>query len=269
MEKDLIKNGYLAEDGTGYLDIFKSIDSNGTLITGHYPISGLEDYSPSIMGCLIQHNWLSNPKASEAYASKWASLQVFQEGETPALEQVPAAFSNGMVNTFTEEDLADPVNKIPVLLLLVSTANPDPGISVKLPPWSDEEPDLERLKARNVYAILVNAQDQLLVRGFPMEIEDLKEAAKEFIINPVNNPDLAEEPKKAIISLKNDRGTSYEVYLEVYNELRAAYEELWDEHAQRKYGLPYESLKLEQKREIRSQIPLIISEAEPTGFGED
>ena len=57
---------------------------------------------------------------------------------------------------------------------------------------------------------------------------DLKEKTIEFISNPLKRDDLSESPKKAVISLKNDRGTNYETYLEVYNELKAAYNELWD-----------------------------------------
>ena len=80
---------------------------------------------------------------------------------------------------------------------------------------------------------------------------------------------MAEKPTKAIISIKNDRGTSYETYLEVYNELKAAYNELRNEEAQRKYGKEFEYITREQQREIRARIPLVISEAEPTNFGEE
>ncbi|MCB0640790.1 MAG: biopolymer transporter ExbD, partial [Phaeodactylibacter sp.] len=72
--------------------------------------------------------------------------------------------------------------------------------------------------------------------------------------------------QKAIISLKNDRGTNYKAYLAVYNALHAAYEELWEASSQAQFGKSYEELPVEQKRSIRVAIPLIISEAEPTAF---
>ena len=78
-----------------------------------------------------------------------------------------------------------------------------------------------------------------LVRGELEQVSTLKDKAKEFIANPKKREDLAEKPTKAIISLKNDRGTNYETYLEVYNELKAAYNELWNEESRKEYGKDY------------------------------
>ena len=87
-------------------------------------------------------------------------------------------------------------------------------------------------------------------------------------MNPTKREDLSEAPNKAIISLKNDRGTNYETYLEVYNELKAAYNELWDEEAQRLYNTEYsDEMPKERKRKIKGRIPFVLSEAEPTAFG--
>lgn len=89
-------------------------------------------------------------------------------------------------------------------------------------------------------------------------------------MNPNKNPELAESPNSAIISLKNDRGTNYETYLDVYNELKAAYNELWDEEAMATLGKHYsEDLPKEDRDKIKSKIPFVISEAEPTSFGEE
>ena len=75
--------------------------------------------------------------------------------------------------------------------------------------------------------------------------------------------------KWAIISIKNDRGTKYETYLNVYNEIKGAYNELRDEEAKRKYNKAYEFCSKEQRKTIRNTIPLVISEAEPTSYGEE
>lgn len=69
-----------------------------------------------------------------------------------------------------------------------------------------------------------------------------------------------------MISLLNDNGTSYEMYIAVYNELKAAYNELWNDAAQAKYGRNYPDLTKKEKQTIRKGIPLVISEAEPTSF---
>ncbi|MFK7981520.1 MAG: ExbD/TolR family protein, partial [Saprospiraceae bacterium] len=166
--------------------------------------------------------------------------------------------------------MADIAFLLLIFFLVTTTIDVDKGVLVKLPPWSDEEPDITKLNKRNVFSVLVNAQNQLLVRGEPTNVADLKERTKEFIANPQKREDLSEAPNKAIISLKNDRGTKYGTYLEVYNEVKAAYSELWDEECQRKYNQAYsDDLPLAIRKEIRSKFPLVISEAEPTNFGEE
>jgi len=173
-------------------------------------------------------------------------------------------------NEINAGSMADIAFLLLIFFLVTTTIEEDEGILVRLPPWSEEEPDIQRLKERNVFSVLVNASNQLLVRNEPAEVSDLKERAKDFIWNPRKQEDLAESPRKAIVSLKNDRGTNYETYLGVYNELQAAYNELRDEQAQRKYGKNYRDLTTKVERdEIRNLIPMILSEAEPTSFGEE
>ncbi|WP_116125933.1 ExbD/TolR family protein [Lewinella sp. IMCC34183] len=175
-----------------------------------------------------------------------------------------------MNNEINAGSMADIAFLLLIFFLVTTTIAEDKGILVKLPPWSDEEPDITKLKERNVFSVLVNAQNQLLVRDEPARIGELRERAKEFIMNPANRPDLAEGPRNAIISLKNDRGTDYDTYLAVYNELKGAYDELWDELSQRRYGEPYsEEMPFAQRKAIRDDIPMVLSEAEPTNFGEE
>jgi len=175
-----------------------------------------------------------------------------------------------MKNEINAGSMADIAFLLLIFFLVTTTIVEDKGITVKLPPWSEEEPDIQKLKERNVYSVLVNANNQLLVRGEQMRITDLRENAKEFIANPRKRPDLSEKPTMAIISLKNDRGTEYDTYLQVYNELKGAYNELWDELARRKFGVPYsDDLPLAQRKAIKDEIPMVLSEAEPTNFGEE
>jgi biopolymer transport protein ExbD len=166
--------------------------------------------------------------------------------------------------------MADIAFLLLIFFLVTTTIEVDKGILVKLPPWSDEPPEITQLKTRNVFSVLVNAQNQLLVRGEQVNIKELREKAKEFIANPERRDDLAESPKNAIISLKNDRGTAYETYLLTYNELQAAYNELWDEEAMRLYNTEYtDDMPFAQKKAIKTKIPFVISEAEPTSFGDE
>ena len=118
-----------------------------------------------------------------------------------------------------------------------------------------------------------------MVEGSPMNIHKLRAEAKEFIANPANKENLPEKTlkdipyfgetavTKGIISLQNDRGTSYGMYIKVQNELAAAYNELRDELAQRKFGKKYDDLIKEQADAISDIYPQIISEAEPKNIG--
>lgn len=174
-----------------------------------------------------------------------------------------------MSNEVNAGSMADIAFLLLIFFLVTTTIVEDKGVLVKLPPWSDEPPDIQQLKTRNVYSVLVNAQNQLLVRGEPADLETLRENAKEFIMNPEKRPDMAEKPTKAIVSMKNDRGTKYATYLEVYNEIKGAYNELRNEEANKRHGRDYQYCSRDERADIRAMIPLVISEAEPTNFGEE
>ena len=163
--------------------------------------------------------------------------------------------------------------------LLVSSINTDIGIQRRLPPPSDpnvKPPDIHR---RNTFVVLVNKDDKLLFNNELGDITALKDRAKEFLSNPDNLPNLPEkqtrnipllgdvEVSKGVISLQNDRGTSYEMYLMVQNELTAAVNELRDEMSKARFGRAYIDATQSQREAIDKAIPIAISEAEPKNIG--
>ena len=165
-------------------------------------------------------------------------------------------------NEVNAGSMADIAFLLLIFFLVTTTIDIDKGIAVKLPPWSIEP--ATRLPDNNVLTVKLNGQNKLMVEGNAIEVSELKEVAKEFITNPYKKKSLPTTPKNAIISLQNDRGTNYESYVAVYNELKAAYNELWNESAQKLYDQSYENLAHEFQIAIRKNIPLVISEADPT-----
>jgi len=165
--------------------------------------------------------------------------------------------------------MADIAFLLLIFFLVTTTMDVDTGLVRKLPAMPEDEEiiDDSQIKAKNIYVVLVNAKDQLLVEEELMEISQLREGAKTFLDNWGKNPTLSDNPQKAIISLQNDRGTSYEMYIKVQNELSAAYRELRDREAQKKFGVNYTELKGDNKKEIRKMYPEKISEAEPKNVG--
>lgn len=168
-----------------------------------------------------------------------------------------------------------------IFFLMTSTMNVDTGLTRMLPPMPDPKQKQEgiEVKRRNIFTVLINKSDRLLVRGEPMEVSMLKEKTKEFIVNPNNNPNLSEfEEKdipligkyrvsKGVVSLQNDRGTSYDMYMKVQNELVAAYNELRNELSTSMFGRPFNKLDKKEQEAISKAIPLKISEAEPKNVG--
>ena len=161
--------------------------------------------------------------------------------------------------------MADIAFLLLIFFLVTTEITEDRGIVTRLPPYEKAEP--KPVNPSNLFQVLVNANDELLVRNEPIGIGELRAAAKDFISNPRGLADFPKTPRNALISLKNDRGTSYATYVMVYNELLGAYNELWEEAAQAEYGVAYEALGDTERDIIRKRIPLVLSEAEPTDFG--
>ncbi len=177
--------------------------------------------------------------------------------------------------------MADIAFLLLIFFLVTTTMDVDTGITRKLPPPPDPNQEPPEIKDRNIFNVLVNKYDDLLVEGKPSSIETLKQDAKEFLSNPYNREDLPEKTmrfveglgdisvSKGVISLKNDRGTSYEMYISVQNELTAAVNELRDELSKEKFGMKFDDLKDEnQINAIQKAVPVSISEAEPENIGD-
>ena len=128
--------------------------------------------------------------------------------------------------------MADIAFLLLIFFLVTTTIDIDKGILVRLPPIQDQP--IPPVQKRNIFNVKVNYNDELMVRGEIIQVVQLKDKAKEFIMNPEGKSDLAIAPNQAVISLQNDRSTSYNIYITVYNELKAAYNELWDELCQKK-----------------------------------
>ncbi len=167
--------------------------------------------------------------------------------------------------------MADIAFLLLVFFLVTTTMDTDKGLRVKLPPWPDPNnpPPVSTQNNRNVLEVLVNSNDMLLVEGSIMDIEQLTEKTKEHLTNEGRNPSLAESSEQAIVSLKNDRGTSYERYVQVYNELKRAYNEVRNEYSESKFNKNFRNLGKDDAKEIKTKYPMKISEAEPVNIGGD
>ena len=161
--------------------------------------------------------------------------------------------------------------------LMTTTMGSQTGLSRRLPPMPTEDQQLEThtLHKRNILIVKINSHDRLFAGGEPMEITFLKDKVKEFLTNPTNDPNLPEREmkeiegfgqypvSKGVISLQNDRGTSYQAYIAVQNELVKAINELRDDFSYNNFGKKFMALDEDQQNIVKDAIPQQISEAEP------
>ncbi|MEZ5196914.1 MAG: biopolymer transporter ExbD [Bacteroidales bacterium] len=190
------------------------------------------------------------------------------------------------VNEINAGSMADIAFLLLIFFLVTTTMDVDTGITRKLPPPPPEDQKDIKVKERNTFKVLVNKNDRLLLNGKPGDISMLKIKAKEFLSNGnFNNPaspdDMPEKKMveiplfggevwitKGIISLKNDRGTSYDMYIQVQNELAAAIRELRDDLSQDYFGMRFDQLTDPEKiKAVQKAVPVAISEAEPEDIG--
>ena len=161
--------------------------------------------------------------------------------------------------------------------LMTSTMDQQSGLQRRLPPMPDQNQKTEDTKVnkRNIIIVKINSSDRLFAGDQILDVSQLKDKIKEFITNPSNDPNLPEREmkmiegygeypvSKGVISLQNDRGTSYRAYIAVQNELVKAINEVRDDFCKQNYGKAYTFLTEDQQKIVREAIPQNISEAEP------
>ncbi|MFN4762301.1 ExbD/TolR family protein [Gillisia sp. Q332] len=187
--------------------------------------------------------------------------------------------------------MADIAFLLLIFFLVTTTIETDRGISRKLPPIPEENIEPPIIKQKNIFTVIVNRNNQLLVEDELMQLQNLRQAAVEFLDNGggvgeeacdycqgPRDPTSSDNPEKAIISLVNDRKTEYRTYISVQNELVAAYNQLRNREAQRLYGVDF--LEMERKFNdpnfrgdkvtlkeridiVQGMYPQKLSEAEP------
>ena len=170
-----------------------------------------------------------------------------------------------------------------IFFLVTTSMDVNQGLARRLPPPPDPNQKLEEkdINQRNLLLVKINSANQLMVEGQLIDVRQLREKAKEFILNvqdDENLPKLVEEDfgapigtikytKDHVISVQNDVDTQYQAYLDVQNELVAAYNELREECAKQYFHKSFSELEEEQQKQIQKIYPQKISEAEPKNYG--
>jgi biopolymer transport protein ExbD len=207
------------------------------------------------------------------------------------------ARSGRKIPEVNSSSMADIAFLLLVFFLVTTTIATDKGLTLTLPPKADPNqppPDITK-NQRNIYKILVNSSDRILIEDEPVtDLSGLREEVKAFVLNfgKVNEETQAlynslpqslralsqrsetssDDPTEAVVSFKADRGTSYDIYLEILDELQGAYYEIYGERV----GLTADEFRAldrknpaeyEKYQRARDGFPMNISIAEPTKIG--
>ena len=174
--------------------------------------------------------------------------------------------------------MADIAFLLLIFWLTTTTMNADKGIRRQLPPMPDENQQQTDVKVnrRNIMQVKISRSDRIFAGS--QVIDDpaqIKEKVIEFITNPTNSETLPEKivtdikgfgeypVSQGVVSLQNDRGTSYKAYIQVQNELVKAINEVRDDFSRQHYGRVFSALTEEQQKIVKEAVPQNISEAEP------
>ena len=170
-----------------------------------------------------------------------------------------------------------------IFFLVTTSMDVNQGLARRLPAPvpPDQKVGNTDINKRNLMVVKINSANQLMVQGQLLDIKQLRAKAKEFIKNENDDatlPKLVEEDfgepigvvkytKDHVISVQNDVDTQYQAYLDVQNELVAAYNELRDECARQYFHKAYAELDEDQQKQVQKVYPQKISEAEPKNYG--
>jgi len=175
--------------------------------------------------------------------------------------------------------MADIAFLLLIFFLVTTRIASEKGVYRDLAPKPDGPVPPVELNKRNVYKIIINSSNELLIEGEEGKLQQIKKEVKAHVGNEGVDPDLSLNPKAAIISIKTDRGTDYKMYLTVLDQILQGYNELRADYLTRKTGnkvtvedfLDISKQDTPEKSELyklaKEKYPLNVSDAEPTGSG--
>ncbi len=174
--------------------------------------------------------------------------------------------------------MADIAFLLLIFFLVTTTMETQTGIFRKLPPI-EKVKNPPKIQERNLLQILVNKYNTIMLNGQEVKIDQVTKKTREFIENKTRRKDFPEivskniegygqaEVSKGVVSLQNDRGTTYEVYIAVQDALATAFAEIRNEKAREIYKKSYDQLIKDEEDDkvnvIKKIVPMSISEAEP------
>ena len=141
-----------------------------------------------------------------------------------------------------------------VFFLVITSMDVDKGLSRRLPPIDNKAAtEVTDVSKSNALALRLTADGKLEADGKPADINELRARVVSFVSGKAN-------PARHIITLDVDRRADYEAYFNIQNEITAAYRELRDGYARRKFGRSYEECTPDERDRARAFYPQHLTE---------
>lgn len=163
--------------------------------------------------------------------------------------------------------MADIAFLLLIFFMVTTSIVNDKGLDLVLPPALDE-PINSEINERNLFKVLINSEDKLLVENEARDTyQNLKEDIMAFVLNRGQASNLSDSPKDAVVSIKANRGTTQQMYLHVLDEAKAAYYQIYADLLNvAPNDIRDNKLSMDQAvayKKVRAEIPMNISIAEP------
>lgn len=156
--------------------------------------------------------------------------------------------------------MADIAFLLLIFFLVATVIDVDTGIGLTLPEYvPPEEQELVKVDPDRMAAVLINENGDVLLDGKPISLFQIKNTLKPRIKSKIGLP----KNKKLIVSVKTDRKTRYNAYIQALDQIKLAYFEVRDEYSRSKFGADFKDLNEEAQDQVKQAIPIIISLAEP------
>ncbi len=174
--------------------------------------------------------------------------------------------------TVNAGSMADIAFLLLIFFLVTTTMTTDQGINRNLPKACPSGQNCsENIAERNLFRIMLNSKEAIMVNSEPIDFKELKPLLKAFIdnngdgsctyCNGNKDDSLSDNPNTAVITLQTDRVVSYKRYVEIQDEITQAYYDLRKSYGNIKFNKSEMNFSKSEIKAIKDAYPFKISEA--------
>lgn len=269
-EKAMIEGKYFTNNSSQqYINYIKHVNKVGDVVAYDFHIGQLTKEALVNLDVSFNADNYTEIQEGEVKDTKsiaYKAVHIMDELSTQG-DISPTTITASVLKHITVDDFDASLYRLLFFKFFTGLTDTDRGLRVELPNYPDEETkQVIPVNPNQVLEIYITGSDSIFINRQPMELTGITEVVKSFLTG--SSQDSSQRPfsmSEKIVSLKNERGTKVQLYMDVYNELTRAYMEVRNELSQEQYGKDFKDLVNSEKKVIQTLCPMRISEAEPIG----